>query len=151
MANNRGVVYMGPGKVEVQSIDYPKLQSPAGKKLDHAVILKIVSTNICGSDQHMVRGRTTAPAGLVLGHEITIQPLYVSKLNTALQIVLVGASLLDSGFGLAIPTPLAADFLQCAVCLKSALMNMPHHLPCIMSLTRKHKRGGPWDGAKRKC
>jgi glutathione-independent formaldehyde dehydrogenase len=62
---------MGPGKVEVQSIDYPKLESPAGKKLDHAVILKIVSTNICGSDQHMVRGRTTAPAGLVLGHEIT--------------------------------------------------------------------------------
>jgi len=26
--------------------------------------------NICGSDQHMVRGRTTAP-GMVLGHEIT--------------------------------------------------------------------------------
>jgi len=71
MASNRGVVYLAPGKVEVQSIDYPKLQNPAGKKLDHAVILKIVSTNICGSDQHMVRGRTTAPAGLVLGHEIT--------------------------------------------------------------------------------
>jgi glutathione-independent formaldehyde dehydrogenase len=35
------------------------------------VILRIVSTNICGSDQHMVRGRTTAPAGLILGHEIT--------------------------------------------------------------------------------
>jgi glutathione-independent formaldehyde dehydrogenase len=35
------------------------------------VILKIVTTNICGSDQHMVRGRTTAPKGLVLGHEIT--------------------------------------------------------------------------------
>jgi glutathione-independent formaldehyde dehydrogenase len=71
MASNRGVVYLGPGKVEVQSIDFPKLESPSGKKLDHAVILKIVSTNICGSDQHMVRGRTTAPAGLVLGHEIT--------------------------------------------------------------------------------
>ena len=71
MANNRGVVYLGPGKVEVQSIDFPKLQNPKGKKIDHGVILKIVSTNICGSDQHMVRGRTTAPAGLVLGHEIT--------------------------------------------------------------------------------
>jgi glutathione-independent formaldehyde dehydrogenase len=71
MANNRGVVYLGPGKVEVQSIDYPKLQNPAGKKIDHGVILKIVTTNICGSDQHMVRGRTTAPSGLVLGHEIT--------------------------------------------------------------------------------
>ena len=35
------------------------------------MILKVVSTNICGSDQHMVRGRTTAPEGLVLGHEIT--------------------------------------------------------------------------------
>src|SRR5689334_1618491 len=71
MASNRGVVYLGPGKVEVQSIDYPKLQNPKGKKIDHGVILKIVTTNICGSDQHMVRGRTTAPAGLVLGHEIT--------------------------------------------------------------------------------
>ena len=71
MATNRGVVYLAPGKVEVQSIDFPKLQNPAGKKIDHGVILKIVTTNICGSDQHMVRGRTTAPAGLVLGHEIT--------------------------------------------------------------------------------
>ena len=35
------------------------------------VILKVITTNICGSDQHMVRGRTTAPPGLVLGHEIT--------------------------------------------------------------------------------
>ena len=58
-------------KVEVQSIDFPKMQNPAGKKIDHGVILKVVSTNICGSDQHMVRGRTTAPTGLVLGHEIT--------------------------------------------------------------------------------
>lgn len=71
MASNRGVVYIRPGKVEVQSIDFPKLQNPAGKKIDHGVILKCVTTNICGSDQHMVRGRTTAPAGLVLGHEIT--------------------------------------------------------------------------------
>src|SRR6516165_4341413 len=71
MANNHGVVYHGPNKVEVQSIDYPKLENPAGKKIEHAVILKVVTTNICGSDQHMVRGRTTAPKGLVLGHEIT--------------------------------------------------------------------------------
>jgi len=71
MANNHGVVYLGPNNVEVQSIDYPKFENPAGKKIDHAVILKVVSTNICGSDQHMVRGRTTAPKGLVLGHEIT--------------------------------------------------------------------------------
>ena len=78
MASNRGVAYIEPGKVEVQSIDYPKLRMPAsesnpfgGKDAPHGVILKVVTTNICGSDQHMVRGRTTAPKGLILGHEIT--------------------------------------------------------------------------------
>jgi glutathione-independent formaldehyde dehydrogenase len=71
MAENSGVVFLGQNKVEVQSIDFPKLQNPAGKKINHGVILKVVSTNICGSDQHMVRGRTTAPTGMVLGHEIT--------------------------------------------------------------------------------
>lgn len=71
MAENRGVVYIEQGKVEIQSIPFPKLQNPQGKKIGHGVILKVVSTNICGSDQHMVRGRTTAEAGLVLGHEIT--------------------------------------------------------------------------------
>ena len=80
MADNRGVAYLGPGEVEVQSIAFPKLElqdgpgvhpDNVGRKCEHGVILKIVSTNICGSDQHMVRGRTTAPKGLILGHEIT--------------------------------------------------------------------------------
>jgi glutathione-independent formaldehyde dehydrogenase len=71
MASNHGVVYVGAGKVEVRSIDYPEFKTPQGKRIDHAVIVKPVTTNICGSDQHMVRGRTTAPPGLVLGHEIT--------------------------------------------------------------------------------
>src|SRR5919106_6436003 len=71
MATNRGVVYLGSGKVEVRSIDFPTFHNPAGKAIDHGVILKVVATNICGSDQHMVRGRTTAPVGMVLGHEIT--------------------------------------------------------------------------------
>ena len=72
MSTNRGVAYLGPGKVEVQSIPYPKLVNPNKKgKAEHGVILKVVTTNICGSDQHMVRGRTTAPTGLILGHEIT--------------------------------------------------------------------------------
>jgi glutathione-independent formaldehyde dehydrogenase len=71
MAQNSGVVYLGHNKVEVQSIDFPTMKDPAGKDIKHGVILKVVSTNICGSDQHMVRGRTTAPTGMVLGHEIT--------------------------------------------------------------------------------
>src|SRR6266849_7648962 len=79
MANNEAVVFLGPGKVEVQSIDYPKFQNPSGKPIEHGVILKIVSSNICGSDQHMVRGRTTAPVGMVLGHEITGEIVEIGK------------------------------------------------------------------------
>jgi len=78
MPTNRGVAYIEPGKVEIQSIPFPKLRMPksetdpfGGKDAPHGVILKVVTTNICGSDQHMVRGRTTAPKGLILGHEIT--------------------------------------------------------------------------------
>src|ERR671932_1469381 len=78
--NNRIVVYQGPGEVSVEDIDYPKLEVPQevaegmgyrSVAAPHAVILRIVSTNICGSDQHMVRGRTSAPVGQTLGHEIT--------------------------------------------------------------------------------
>src|SRR3954465_8913945 len=71
MSSNRGVVYTRPGEVQVQDIAAPKFEDPRGRKIEHGVILKVVSTNICGSDQHMVRGRTTAPLGMVLGHEIT--------------------------------------------------------------------------------
>ena len=75
---NRGVVYMGPNKVEVQSIDFPTL-SLGKRQCQHGVILKVITTNICGSDQHMVRGRTTAPQGLVLGHEITGEVIECGK------------------------------------------------------------------------
>ncbi|WIA99476.1 MULTISPECIES: formaldehyde dehydrogenase, glutathione-independent [unclassified Curtobacterium] len=80
MASNHAVAYKGPGKVEVIETDYPTFElkdgpgvNPAnvGRKVNHGAILRTVATNICGSDQHMVRGRTTAPSDLVLGHEIT--------------------------------------------------------------------------------
>lgn len=88
MAGNRAVVYVRPGEVEVNDISYPDLilrDGPGvnplnvGRKCDHGVILKVVTTNICGSDQHMVRGRTTAPSGLVLGHEITGEVIEVGR------------------------------------------------------------------------
>ena len=79
MTSNRGVAYIGQGKVEVQNIPYPKLEDPRGRRIDHGVILKVVSTNICGSDQHMVRGRTTAEEGLILGHEITGEVIEAGK------------------------------------------------------------------------
>jgi glutathione-independent formaldehyde dehydrogenase len=80
MSGNRCVVYMGPGQVAVEDIGYPELALPEqNRKCDHGVILKIVATNICGSDQHMVRGRTTAPVGQSLGHEITGEVIEVGR------------------------------------------------------------------------
>src|ERR1700733_9544307 len=78
MRRNRGVVYIIPCVVEIQAIDFPKL-ALGNRKCEHGVILKVIATNICGSDQHMVRGRTTAPSGLILGHEITGEVIEVGK------------------------------------------------------------------------
>jgi glutathione-independent formaldehyde dehydrogenase len=86
--SNKAISYAGPGKVEVIDTEYPEFVlkdgpgvNPAniGRRVDHGVILKTVATNICGSDQHMVRGRTTAPEGLVLGHEITGEVVEVGR------------------------------------------------------------------------
>ncbi|MGM0700540.1 MAG: formaldehyde dehydrogenase, glutathione-independent [Actinomycetota bacterium] len=86
--SNKAISYAGPGKVKVIDTEYPEFVlkdgpgvNPAniGRKVDHGVILKTVATNICGSDQHMVRGRTTAPEGLVLGHEITGEVVEVGR------------------------------------------------------------------------
>lgn len=79
MGGNKIVVYKEPGVVVVEDHEPPKLEVPTDvakskgltQKAVHGVILRNVATNICGSDQHMVRGRTTAPAGQTLGHEIT--------------------------------------------------------------------------------
>jgi len=79
LSGNKAVAYKKPGVVEVIDIEYPTFElkdgpgvnsANVGRKLNHGAILKVAATNICGSDQHMVRGRTTAPANLVLGHEI---------------------------------------------------------------------------------
>src|ERR1700754_1354062 len=78
MGGNKIVVYKEPGVVTVEDHDPPKLEVPTDvakakgltQKAVHGVILRNIATNICGSDQHMVRGRTTAPPGQTLGHEI---------------------------------------------------------------------------------
>src|ERR1700760_4254621 len=71
MASNRAVVYAGSGRVEIRDIGWPRFQDPAGREISHGAILKVVVTNICCSDVHMIRGGSRLPAGMALGHEIT--------------------------------------------------------------------------------
>ncbi|MDP5181789.1 glutathione-independent formaldehyde dehydrogenase [Blastococcus sp. BMG 814] len=59
----KAVVYRGPKKVAVEEVPDPTIQSPTD------AIIRITTTNICGSDLHMYEGRTPVEEGKVLGHE----------------------------------------------------------------------------------
>jgi threonine dehydrogenase-like Zn-dependent dehydrogenase len=59
----RALVYKGPFEVAVDTVPDARIEKPTD------VLVKITSTNICGSDLHMYEGRTSVEVGKVLGHE----------------------------------------------------------------------------------
>lgn len=59
----RALVYNGPRDVSVVDRPDPKIEKPTD------VIVRITTTNICGSDLHMYEGRTSVESGKVFGHE----------------------------------------------------------------------------------
>jgi glutathione-independent formaldehyde dehydrogenase len=59
----KAVVYQGPRDVTVNEVPDPSIQSP------NDAIVRITTTNICGSDLHMYEGRTSVDQGKILGHE----------------------------------------------------------------------------------
>ena len=61
--NMKALVYRGPRDVRIENVSDPKIEKPTD------VIVRITSTNICGSDLHMFEGRTSVETGKVLGHE----------------------------------------------------------------------------------
>lgn len=77
--HNRAVVFNSPRDMRVESLDFPKLVMPNGKSAPHGVILKMVATNICGSDLHIYRGSFPVPQGMVMGHEMTGEVIEVGS------------------------------------------------------------------------
>src|SRR6201992_2794612 len=59
----RALVDHGPRKVSVDEVPDAAIERPTD------ALVKITSTNICGSDLHMYEGRTDVEEGKVLGHE----------------------------------------------------------------------------------
>ena len=59
----KALVYQGPRQVTVEERPDPTIQSP------NDAIIRITTTNICGSDLHMYEGRTSVEEGKILGHE----------------------------------------------------------------------------------
>jgi threonine dehydrogenase-like Zn-dependent dehydrogenase len=59
----RALVYHGPRKVSVEQVPDASVEKPTD------ALVRITTTNICGSDLHMYEGRTDVEQGKVLGHE----------------------------------------------------------------------------------
>lgn len=59
----KALVYKGPRDVQVVTMPDAKIERPTD------VLVRITSTNICGSDLHMYEGRTDMEPGRILGHE----------------------------------------------------------------------------------
>lgn len=59
----KALVYNGTRDVSVKDVPDAKIERATD------VLVKITTTNICGSDLHMYEGRTNLNPGLVLGHE----------------------------------------------------------------------------------
>ncbi|HEX4445420.1 MAG TPA: glutathione-independent formaldehyde dehydrogenase [Polyangiaceae bacterium] len=59
----KALVYGGPRQVTIENVPDPKIERPTD------ALIRITSTNICGSDLHMYEGRTSVEKGKVLGHE----------------------------------------------------------------------------------
>ncbi len=56
-------MYKGPFSVAVEDVPDPRIEAP------NDAIVRITTTNICGSDLHMYEGRTNVEEGKILGHE----------------------------------------------------------------------------------
>ena len=59
----RALVYNGPRDVRIKQMPDAKIEAPTD------VLVKITTTNICGSDLHMYEGRTDLEPGKIIGHE----------------------------------------------------------------------------------
>ncbi|WP_256858718.1 alcohol dehydrogenase catalytic domain-containing protein [Burkholderia cenocepacia] len=65
--------------MKVNTFKFPELITPQGKSAPHGAILKIVTTNICGSDLHIYRGSFAVPKGMTMGHEMTGEVIEVGS------------------------------------------------------------------------
>lgn len=59
----KAVVYQEPYKVTVEEMPDPQIEAP------NDAVVRMTTTNICGSDVHVYEGRTPAEPGFIFGHE----------------------------------------------------------------------------------
>jgi glutathione-independent formaldehyde dehydrogenase len=75
----KAVVYGGPRKIRVDQVPDAVIEKPTD------VVVRLTTTNICGSDLHMYEGRTEVEEGTVLGHENLGQVIEVGSQVTQIK------------------------------------------------------------------
>jgi glutathione-independent formaldehyde dehydrogenase len=128
----KAVVYDGPRDVTVRQVDDPRIEQPTD------ALVRITTTNICGSDLHMYEGRTDFEQGRVFGHENLGQVVEVGE----------GVQRLQVGDWVCLPFNVACGF--CANCTRG-LTNY-----CLTAQPMENMAGaaygfadmGPWQGGQ---
>ncbi len=69
----KALVYNGPREVQLKEVPDARIEKPTD------VLVRVTTTNICGSDLHMYEGRTCVEKGKVLGHENMGEVIEVGK------------------------------------------------------------------------
>ena len=76
----KALVYYGPYDVRISEMPDAKIEQPTD------VLVRITTTNICGSDLHMYEGRTDMEEGRILGHENMGEVIEIGKAVTQIKI-----------------------------------------------------------------
>jgi threonine dehydrogenase-like Zn-dependent dehydrogenase len=127
----KAVVYRGPRDVRVEEVPDPTIEKPTD------AIVRITSTNICGSDLHMYEGRTSFEPGRVFGHE-----------NLG-EVVEVGAAVEKVQVGDMVSAPFNVSCGKCANCERQ-LTNycLRANVPGIAGAAYGFADMGPWQGGQ---
>lgn len=127
----KAVVYQGPRQVSVDEVPDARIENPTD------VLVRITSTNICGSDLHMYEGRTDFEPGSIFGHE-----------NLG-QVVEVGDAIDKVQVGDMVSAPFNVSCGHCKNC-ESGLTNycLRANKPGIAGAAYGFAGMGPWPGGQ---
>ena len=107
----KALVFHGPGKVSVDTVDDPKIEEARD------AIIRVTSTAICGSDLHILQGGIPQARPMVLGHEFM----------GIVEEVGAGVSKLKKGDRVVVPFPIACG--TCHFCTHDLHMHCENSNP----------------------
>ena len=105
----KALVYHGPRKVSVDNVPDANIEKPTD------VLVRITTTNICGSDLHMYEGRTDCRQMPFSAMRILARSSRLARLSTAVKV----------GDKVVLPFNIGCGF--CANCERGFLRLLPHH------------------------